>query len=345
MSALGFPTGTIIYFDFERPHPSSIEPSVKAFVNGWTSQLHSRSVNAGIYGSYLSAAAWQGSGVPNSPDAIWPYNLNSSLTVFDLCGPSYCLPNDIWSNHQRIHQYFQNLNDTHGGISILIDQDYADGPVATYGSTPPSCSSFSINPTGSSPSASSGSQSVSVTGSPAGCQGGSWSASGNGSWLTVSPTSGTGSGSVTVSWTQNTSTSARSSSAAIAGNSFSVNQSGGAPPTCTSFSINPTGSSPSASSGSQFVTVTGSPSGCQGGGWSASGNGSWLTVSPTGGTGSGSVTVSWTQNTSTSARSSTAVIAGNGFSVNQSGVTAPSCTSFATNPRGQTRVRAAALNP
>ena len=114
-------------------------------------------------------------------------------------------------------------------------------------------------------------------------------------------------------------TSARSATAVIAGNGFSVNQSGSATPTCTSFQINPTGANPSASGGSQSVTVNGSPSGCQGGSWSASGNGSWLTVSPTGGTGSGSVTISWAQNTSTSARSSTAVIAGNSFSVNQGG--------------------------
>jgi hypothetical protein len=89
---------------------------------------------------------------------------------------------------------------------------------------PTTCTSFSINPTGANPSAASGSQAVTVTGSPAGCQGGSWSASGNGSWLTVSPTSGSGSGSTTVFWTQNTSTSSRSSSATIAGNSFNVNQ-------------------------------------------------------------------------------------------------------------------------
>lgn len=182
---------------------------------------------------------------------------------------------------------------------------------------PVTCSSFSINPTGASPSSASGSQSVTITGSPAGCQGGSWSASGNGSWLTVSPTSGTGSGSVTVSWAQNTSLTSRSSAATIAGNSFAVNQAGSTPSTCTSFSINPTSANPSSASGSQSVTITGSPAGCTGGSWSASGNGSWLTVSPTSGTGSGSVTVFWGQNTSPSSRSSSANLASNTFAVNQ----------------------------
>ncbi|HEY2293477.1 MAG TPA: S-layer homology domain-containing protein, partial [Thermoanaerobaculia bacterium] len=123
---------------------------------------------------------------------------------------------------------------------------------------------------------------------------------------------------------QNTSTSSRSANATIAGNSFNVNQAGTTAPTCTSFSISPASTSPSASSGSQLVTVAGSPSGCQGGSWSASGNGSWLTVSPSGGTGSGSVTVSWAQNTSTSSRSANATIASNSFSVNQAGTVSSS---------------------
>lgn len=122
MEVLGFPSGSIVYFDFERPHLISIEPSIKAFVHGWSSRLHGRGLNAGVYGSYLSAAAWQGTGVPIPPDAIWPYNLNNTRSVFDLCGGTYCLPNTLWSNHQRIHQYAQEVSDTHGGIRLIIDK-------------------------------------------------------------------------------------------------------------------------------------------------------------------------------------------------------------------------------
>ena len=86
------------------------------------------------------------------------------------------------------------------------------------------CSSFGISPSGANPTYLAGSQVVTITGSPAGCLGGSWTASGNGSWITASPTSGSGSGSTTVSWTQNPSTSPRSGAATLAGNSFPVNQ-------------------------------------------------------------------------------------------------------------------------
>jgi len=98
---------------------------------------------------------------------------------------------------------------------------------------PATCTSFSISPTSVSPSSAAGSQLVAITGSPSGCQGGSWSASGNGSWITVSPSSGSGSGSTTVYWTQNTSTSSRSGSASVAGNSFAVTQAGSSTSQCT----------------------------------------------------------------------------------------------------------------
>ncbi|HEV7923507.1 MAG TPA: N-acetylmuramoyl-L-alanine amidase [Thermoanaerobaculia bacterium] len=198
--------------------------------------------------------------------------------------------------------------------------------------SPQTCTSFSINPTAASPTSASGSSSITITGSPSGCQGGNWSAAGNGSWLSVSPTSGSGSGSVTVSWQQNSSTSPRSANATIAGNTFAVSQAGTSPPPCSSFTITPTSASPSSGGGSTNVAITGSPIGCQGGSWSAAGNGSWLTVSPASGSGPGSVTVSWQQNSSTSSRSANAAVAGQSFAVTQAGTSAPICSSFTLSP-------------
>ncbi|HVE70690.1 MAG TPA: FG-GAP-like repeat-containing protein [Thermoanaerobaculia bacterium] len=100
------------------------------------------------------------------------------------------------------------------------------GADQTFTTAPCACTSFTINPASANPSAGLGSQVVTITGAPAGCVGGNWSASGNGSWLTVSPASGSGSGSTTVSWTQNTSVSPRSGAATIAGRSFTVTQRG-----------------------------------------------------------------------------------------------------------------------
>jgi subtilisin family serine protease len=194
---------------------------------------------------------------------------------------------------------------------------------------PPTCTSFSISPTSASPDYHAGSQVVTITGQPAGCVGGTWTTSGNGSWLTVSPASGSGPGSATVSWTQNLGGSQRTGNATLAGNSFPVTQGGMLPPTCTSFSIAPTSASPDYQSGSQVVTITGVPSGCIGHSWSTSGNGSWITVSPALGFGPGSATVSWTQNTGAQ-RAGNATVAGNTFPVTQG--PPPSCTSFSISP-------------
>lgn len=202
----------------------------------------------------------------------------------------------------------RSANATIAGHTFAVNQS---------GSTPPACTTFTVSPAALWPGSASGSQAVTITGTgPAGCSGGNWTASGNGSWLTVSATSGS-SGSVTLYWTQNTSSSSRTGNAVIAGNTVPVTQAGTTVPTCTGFTISPSSTSPSFSPGSVDVAVSGSPSGCQGGTWTTSGNGSWITVSPAGSSGSGWATVSWTENTSASARSGNATIAGNSFVVNQ----------------------------
>ncbi len=123
---------------------------------------------------------------------------------------------------------------------------------------------------------------------------------------------------------------------------------------CTGFSIDPTSAHPAAAAGSVSVAVTGaSPEGCQGGSWSASGNGDWLAVGPISGTGSGSVTVSWTGNTGSASRSATITIAGRPFSVTQEGAENPPTNAHwipvATHADGAAssrwRTDVAALNP
>ncbi|HEV7767035.1 MAG TPA: choice-of-anchor H family protein [Thermoanaerobaculia bacterium] len=98
--------------------------------------------------------------------------------------------------------------------------------------------------------------------------------------------------------------------------------------TCTSFFLSSNSANPGSGSGSTNVTITGSPSGCVGGTWFASGNGSWLTVSAASGSGSGPITIFWTQNTQTPSRSGNALIAGNSFTVTQAG------SSSSTSVRG-----------
>ncbi|MGH9372544.1 MAG: BACON domain-containing protein [Vicinamibacterales bacterium] len=155
---------------------------------------------------------------------------------------------------------------------------------------------------------------VTVT-AAAGC---AWAASSPVSWLTItSGASGSGTRPVTFAATTNPSASPRSTTLTIAGRSFGVTQSGAT--TSCSYSISPTTRASVAGGESISVAVT-AGSGCA---WSATSNAGWLTVS--GGSnrsGSGNVTIVVAANTSTSARTGTATVAGRTYTVNQSGACA-----------------------
>ena len=91
--------------------------------------------------------------------------------------------------------------------------------------------------------------------------------------------------SVTATYLSNTSTSARSGTVTIAGQSITANQAGQTPTICT-FSASPSSvATLPASGGSTTFTVSASPIGCGGGYWTASvSDASWMSESPGSGT-------------------------------------------------------------
>lgn len=92
---------------------------------------------------------------------------------------------------------------------------------------------YAISPTSQSFSAGGGFGNVTVTASPSGCTG-NWTASSNTGFLAVtSGSSGTGNGMVGYSVSSNSSTSSRSGTLTIAGQTFSVTQQGAATTSCT----------------------------------------------------------------------------------------------------------------
>lgn len=125
MNAIGL-TGAPIYYDMEYYNDTrSCAAATKAFIGGWVQGLHGAGYVAGVYGSPTNAAAdWVG--LASAPDDVWLALWNGVAGVFDL--PP--LPNTAWPNHQRLHQYKGNVNQTFGGVHYNIDQDYLDGPVA-----------------------------------------------------------------------------------------------------------------------------------------------------------------------------------------------------------------------
>ena len=141
-----------------------------------------------------------------------------------------------------------------------------------------------------------------------------WSTLSDAGWITVTGGStGTGSGTVTYSVGENTSTGERRGTITIGDQAFDVIQEGAS---CT-YALSPTSRDhgPSAAFG-QTVSVT-APTGCS---WDASTNVTWMTITAgVPGDGDGTVTYAIDQNPGLAQRTGTLTIAGETFTVTQSG--------------------------
>jgi hypothetical protein len=188
---------------------------------------------------------------------------------------------------------------------------------------PPACA-YAIAPTTQSAPATAGTGTVNVT-TTAAC---AWTAVSNAAWLTVtSGAAGTGNGTVGFSIAANTG-AARAGTLTIGGQTFTVNQEAFVAP-CT-YAIAPTSQNVEAAASTTSVAVT-TTAACA---WTATSGAPWITVSSgASGAGNGSVGLSIAANTG-AARSGTASIAGQTFTVNQAAFVAP-CT-YTIAPTSQT---------
>ncbi len=180
----------------------------------------------------------------------------------------------------------------------------------TISGTLPTPCTFTLAPTSASFGTTGGIGSVAVDASADTC---TRTATSNVSWLTItSGASGTGDGSVGYSVAANTGGS-RTGTLTIAGQTFTVSQSG-----CSfTVSFSQTSFPSTASTGTITVTLAGnSGPNCP---WTASDNRSWITLSPTSGTGTRTVTFSLTANTSRFSRSGRITIAGTQITITQAG--------------------------
>ena len=187
--------------------------------------------------------------------------------------------------------------------------------------------SFSATPATQAMLAGGGSGTVAVV-SASGC---AWTAASNSSWLTISAgATGSGSGSVTFAAAANGSTTARTGTLTVAGQTITVSQVGVA---CT-YGASPATQNISDTAGSAAVAVT-AAAGCT---WTATRSGSWLTITSGGEQmGNGTVNLSASANTLTTPRTGTVTVGGQTVSIVQGG--AP-CT-FTASPTSQSFSEAA----
>jgi hypothetical protein len=126
--------GSPIYFDMESYSPtSSATNATLAFLAAWTAKLHALGYVSGVYSSSASGIAdladQAGTGYL-MPDDIWIANWNGQQNTSDTVVPA-----SVWADHQRIHQYRGGHDETYGGVTINIDNNYVDG--ATVGQATP----------------------------------------------------------------------------------------------------------------------------------------------------------------------------------------------------------------
>ena len=129
-----------------------------------------------------------------------------------------------------------------------------------------------------------------------------WTVASDQTWCSVSPTSGSNDGSVTVKVGENSTTAERTATITVkseAGDqTVKVTQSGVSP----TLTLNIDNMEFAAGSGSKIFSIKSNTT------WAVSSDKNWCSVSPTSGSGDGSVTVSVDENTSTSSRTATITI-------------------------------------
>ncbi|HEX6754047.1 MAG TPA: DUF1906 domain-containing protein [Solirubrobacterales bacterium] len=128
--AIGMGPGSPIYFDMEAyTRTSSATKATLTFLGAWTDQIHALGYTSGVYSSSASGIADLADQVGEEyslPDDLWFANWNGNRNALDPY-----IPTTAWTAHQRIHQYRGGHDETWGGTTINIDNNFVEG--ATFG--------------------------------------------------------------------------------------------------------------------------------------------------------------------------------------------------------------------
>jgi mannan endo-1,4-beta-mannosidase len=176
----------------------------------------------------------------------------------------------------------------------------------------PSSSNLTVSPTAISMPSASSSATLSITSNVG------WTVTDDQSWLTIAVASGSNNASVAINATANTAASSRSATVTVTGGGITrtvaVTQAG---TTASTLTVSASTLSLAAAASSGSVGITSNVS------WSVTDDQSWLSASPTSGTGNATLTLSATANTATAARTGTVTVTGGGITrtlaVTQSG--------------------------
>lgn len=125
--ALGIPAGKPLYYDMEAYHhrKSACRAAVLRFVDNWVDRLKTEGYEPCLYSSSGSGVRDVGRSSISKPSCVWFANWDRRAKVY---GDPF-LPDAWWSPHRRVKQYRGGHRETHGGVTLNIDSDIADGRV------------------------------------------------------------------------------------------------------------------------------------------------------------------------------------------------------------------------
>ncbi|MGH3474099.1 MAG: glycoside hydrolase domain-containing protein, partial [Aeromicrobium sp.] len=132
----GFGAGDVHYLDLEwYSRTTTCDRAVLEFIDVWTEKLHAAGFKSGVYSSGSAAIAVLDSAKASGRSMTYPDHLWIAWTnqVANTDGGPY-VRDTLWANHQRIHQYHNNVSASYGGHGVTIDKNFLDvgtGSVAT----------------------------------------------------------------------------------------------------------------------------------------------------------------------------------------------------------------------
>jgi hypothetical protein len=128
-SLVGIGAGSPIYFDMESyTRTASATNATLTFLAAWTARLHALGYVSGVYSSGASGIADLAAKFGSSylePDELWFANWNGRASA---ASDPY-VPVGAWVGH-RIHQYNGGHDESYGGVTINIDNNYVEGATA-----------------------------------------------------------------------------------------------------------------------------------------------------------------------------------------------------------------------
>jgi len=148
--ALGIRPKSTIYYDIEAYDTTKgpCNNSALAFLSAWTNEIHAQGYKSGVYSSALAAIRALDRARKNNPGR---YTMPDHLWIADWDGlvntesSHYAIDPTAWVPHARIKQYRGGHNETHGGVTINIDNDYLNVGHGTLPGRESHCGGVPIN--------------------------------------------------------------------------------------------------------------------------------------------------------------------------------------------------------